>query len=1058
MFVPPTRTEIFTPVLGYWGRSVKGGQGSGNFDHEGRPGQVGGSAPTSGRVKWTLEKEGPASRAHQRTIAAALDQLPPWLADGIDAVVIHSKAPWFQKKGTEVYAVWTDSARQIEVYPKAFTPWAAAQNESLAGLLAHEAGHGFEHNFLQRANESRLAMQHWAAPQINAAMNEKFPGYNTGSFSQEDGPKRLAERYALLQKFQAQYWQEHPAEAHLSDLNSRWARTFYDKGEDGVTMYSQQCKGNSGETFAEFCRLFYLGGRERVLEAGHRSNANNLAATFLDIVDAMGVPGAGEKGGKGSGNWKHEGRPGEVGGSAPASGHVKILASVDVSPEDKAAVITALDSVPTWLTDRVKQIHILAKQPVDMGRQGLLGEWENDEITIYPKAIHISGAEKLKMGSLDQTVAHECGHGVWTAMRNEIPDDFPWMLPAGAQRRYEQGLTDRQRQLSAAYKEWTKAREAGEDGFTPYSKDASDWEDEAFCEFCLLYHKGERKGTGGPAEVRRVAAKEKVQREAEAFLKMVVLMGAPAEKTEEQPELLGFKGGKGSGNWDHHGRPGEVGGSAPSGDVAPIAYTVDAGMGRAAVTVETAINKLPEFARYAIDEVTVMSKATFAADYEHRVPGAAAALSSDTSVNNILFGLPKIGLDQGKIDNLVAHEVGHALDRSFGGLFNQYLKQGDTATARRVGQEQDAFYRATQQERAGINTYAQEHATGKYERANFGTEQFASMFGMYASGGVEALQAAAAKVGCPQTAAAFLAMMASLEAAHRSGVWHRPGRHQGSDAKGGEGSGNWRHHGRPGEVGGSAPTDGEHQKASERVWWDAPKGNPDPYARGVVAEALDSLPEWLSDGIDGVNVPDQDRTVGYPQHTATYFAEWLEDSRTIVVYPLAVRNHGIETMGIGGMRGVMAHEAGHKVYDDLAAESNNLPWEMRKWIGEDERRRSFDGQPMLDFAQNKENYFAHHPRQKAMIAAWDQYDSAWNNGEDGVTAYSKLRATPWETFAEFTRLYNQGWQNSGSRPKRQAAEEEVRKAASDSHALNLGEAFLRIIKAVQMPVGGSDAL
>lgn len=55
------------------GQSVKGGEGSGNFDHEGRPGEVGGSAPSGGGRERVQQSEG-GGRASGGVITEGINQ------------------------------------------------------------------------------------------------------------------------------------------------------------------------------------------------------------------------------------------------------------------------------------------------------------------------------------------------------------------------------------------------------------------------------------------------------------------------------------------------------------------------------------------------------------------------------------------------------------------------------------------------------------------------------------------------------------------------------------------------------------------------------------------------------------------------------------------------------------------------------------------------------------------------------------------------------------------------------------------------------------------------
>lgn len=139
-------------VFGFVDRTLQnelhqqGGQGSGNFDHEGRPGQVGGSqkdgTPSTQPVVGT--KGGGDSRVEaaakrlgypSELVSATTNEGPPFIVDGVEYATL---------------ANYNSDTRQINMYSVD-----EFGDEELEGMLAHEVQHAKWDDY-QRAYKSQL--------------------------------------------------------------------------------------------------------------------------------------------------------------------------------------------------------------------------------------------------------------------------------------------------------------------------------------------------------------------------------------------------------------------------------------------------------------------------------------------------------------------------------------------------------------------------------------------------------------------------------------------------------------------------------------------------------------------------------------------------------------------------------------------------------------------------------------------------------------------------------------------------------------------------------------
>jgi hypothetical protein len=144
------------------------------------------------------------------------------------------------------------------------------------------------------------------------------------------------------------------------------------------------------------------------------------------------------KGGEGSGNFGHAGRPGEVGGSA--AGESENAASIKFESRNderfssydehriKSALSKAMDSVGS----NAPQIKRVILDP-DLIARGQLGTKSKDAIYLNPKLTDEGFREELQKqwdgmiignNSLESVVTHEYGHVLANAALNSNPEQF----------------------------------------------------------------------------------------------------------------------------------------------------------------------------------------------------------------------------------------------------------------------------------------------------------------------------------------------------------------------------------------------------------------------------------------------------------------------------------------------------------------------------------------------------------------------------------------------------------------------------------------------------------
>jgi hypothetical protein len=234
--------------------------------HGGLPGHYGGSAPrASERVGWSAGEQGAAHEptpSARSAVADALDALPEWLSAGVSGIHVHD-AP--HKDGANIQGEFDPTSKTVHFYPSMFAAGAGMRETSLAGVVAHEAGHALYHHLQDRAVAEIEASKGSAAP--------------------------------------------------TADANRAFQDAFMRSGS--LTSYARETRSEE-EAFAEMCRIYQKGGEQAIIAGGKAFKATKLASAFLRLVK---LAGAGEA--QKSYPAPHMGLSGHWGGSSPRGGSGK---------------------------------------------------------------------------------------------------------------------------------------------------------------------------------------------------------------------------------------------------------------------------------------------------------------------------------------------------------------------------------------------------------------------------------------------------------------------------------------------------------------------------------------------------------------------------------------------------------------------------------------------------------------------------------------------------------------------------------------------------------------
>lgn len=249
---------------------LKGGKGSGNFGHAGRPGKIGGSAPAMGR-------------------GVSGGKLPP------------GKRVWQGQKYDQPRQLTNIQTGNIgeEMAAKAMEDHLGVEFSGLnIGRTNAPVDIAGDHHAIEvkagPASNGRSA-QHWRATIATETPNERKL---VRQMSKEE--KRAYNQYKQQQVFERK-------NAMVAEM-SKMAGTEIKPATVGVILTPD---GKRGDVF------LFDGFHARI--GWNKTDTGTYLGTY-EIDDPNNYKEEIFKGGKGSGNWGHAGRPGKRGGSAPKSG------------------------------------------------------------------------------------------------------------------------------------------------------------------------------------------------------------------------------------------------------------------------------------------------------------------------------------------------------------------------------------------------------------------------------------------------------------------------------------------------------------------------------------------------------------------------------------------------------------------------------------------------------------------------------------------------------------------------------------------------------------------
>lgn len=247
----------------------KGGPGSGNFGHSGRPGKRGGSMP-GGRVAFPSMPRGDTpvdvstlkvgvtrvknvmvipvtpepygmSRTSFRNVIKRLHDYPDGVLSTLEEVHVHAEpGPIMDVGGVPSrIAGFYNGGDYIQMYDCELYK----ESEGINYVLDHEMGHSVYADWYNKANMD-------------------YRGVN-----------------------------KHP-DFDYSPYESTW-KAFQDawkSGEDGISDYSKVWakEGKDTETFAELFRVYMNKGRSGLLSTCRKSDSLNLGRAFLDVMELYG--------------------------------------------------------------------------------------------------------------------------------------------------------------------------------------------------------------------------------------------------------------------------------------------------------------------------------------------------------------------------------------------------------------------------------------------------------------------------------------------------------------------------------------------------------------------------------------------------------------------------------------------------------------------------------------------------------------------------------------------------------------------------------------------------
>ena len=515
-----------------------GGKGSGNFGHSGRPGEVGGSAPSGNggasgsskggeKKKYTKAdlindeyKEGYITAGERDTLLKKAQE---------DGSATESAEPFKDKKSESGKAHSNKKSQEsaTEWAKKNFTSGEGLPSKDMSfdELLARMVDGEDYYELMGSDSVDREAMFSEMANRTGLEYDDIYKAWmgDMGGQSRRytDELKKSPRLRDLdrLNESGFQHWQktgkqdlllgtkEHD-ERNLRDMvRSTWT---YGGGKDSEYLHDgyrslsdkerKKIIDDEWKYLDDNCTTAYAGtdsegGSYRSIKyrPSSKKKKNSLEEILTDAIDKI------LNGGKGSGNFGHGGRPGEVGGSSPKGSYPRNL--TEAKKKEKEAEKEFSDYVESHKgADYDQKVADKLGAKLDDAKEWRQG-YEQDEA--YEKM-----EKKDKKESKTQTISLK-GKSLYEKVHTIEPGDEVHITP-------KDNLPNFDRKIKVDYIE---------DGTIHYGgSETSD---------------GQTYPAWAIKDITKIVRKKKNE--------------------------LELNGGKGSGNFGHSGRPGEVGGSAPSG-------------------------------------------------------------------------------------------------------------------------------------------------------------------------------------------------------------------------------------------------------------------------------------------------------------------------------------------------------------------------------------------------------------------------------------------------------------------------------------------------------------
>lgn len=446
------------PTNGQFKSFDNGGKGSGNFGHAGRPGEVGGSAPagTSSASSAPEGKQMPLASFMKLAKSTPLE---------LRQTSFHGGEPrnpdWRSVGKVQTTGMYLGDS-YLDLPKASLTEIEWDDEKGVGKLKCYDAG------FRDYNEEEKAALAEWK------------------KITDTDEYRDMALRDAYTDT-SGTYWKE---KAFWEDKGMEYM--FHTKKGGKLRTQNPDKKDDRGFSVDEIRDDSIKGRLWGEYEIRRKEDQNNSLENIVTnaIVEAL-------NGGKGSGNFGHSGRPGEVGGSAPAgNGQSK------TDPEEKKEIKGGTKAEHEAIMEMVKSYAV--------DERGIDGVYEDVEAAAYPHEDHTT-FQKAKR----------------------------WLEAGGGEVSYEGAYKTLKDLYGDSFKPETYLTKGGDE-------ENGDWkykDGQPYVWSTYLY------------KFAKAIADEMDKRKRGNSLEGMVVNAV----------IEALNGGKGSGNFGHAGRPGEVGGSAPSG-------------------------------------------------------------------------------------------------------------------------------------------------------------------------------------------------------------------------------------------------------------------------------------------------------------------------------------------------------------------------------------------------------------------------------------------------------------------------------------------------------------